>query len=129
MTAAPSTPLTTKPQPAMPDVKTLPALQKHIDEVCQYFGWQGGSNEKVFLLFAEEVGELAKAIRKAMNMDIEVGKEQTQAEVQANLNEEFADCLNYLMDLANRFNVDLEQAYVDKTEQNYRRSWASSNKA
>ncbi|MEW6250371.1 MAG: MazG nucleotide pyrophosphohydrolase domain-containing protein [Planctomycetota bacterium] len=51
---------------------------------------------KTFLWFAEEVGELARAIAKGNDP--------------ANLREEFADVLAWLVTLANVENVDLEEA-------------------
>ena len=43
---------------------SLTELQKHFDRTCKEKGWGKNSVTEVFLLFAEEVGELAKAIRK-----------------------------------------------------------------
>lgn len=57
---------------------------------------------KTFLWFAEEVGELASAI---------AGKTD-----RANLEEEFADVLAWLVTLANVEGVDLEQAIRKFTE-------------
>lgn len=110
-------------RPADPTNKALPALQKHLFEVCEYFDWNKNSDEKTFLMLAEEVGELAKAVRKALGVSTEVGKEQTPEQIQGNLQEELADCLIYIMDLANRFNVDLEKAYLQKIAVNYGRAW------
>ena len=43
---------------------SLTELQKHLDQTCKEKGWDKNSVTEVFLLLAEEVGELAKAIRK-----------------------------------------------------------------
>lgn len=51
---------------------------------------------KTFLWFAEEVGELARAIARGDD--------------RANLQEEFADVLAWLVTLANVEGIDLEQA-------------------
>jgi NTP pyrophosphatase (non-canonical NTP hydrolase) len=53
-----------------------------------------------FLWFTEEIGELAHALA-----DRERGKLD-----RANLEEEFADCLAWLVTMANTCDVDLEQA-------------------
>lgn len=112
---------------AFPELMTLPALQAHVDAVCRHFGWDESSNEKCFLLLIEEVGELAKAMRKSMGFAIEQNNPdkpvQSAEAVQANLAEEFADVLNYFVELASRFNVDLEQAYKDKLMSNLQRQW------
>lgn len=111
----------------IPDVLTLPALQKHIDAFCESRGWHSNSVEQRFLLLAEEVGELAKAIRHALQLQVEQGNPKKPAPdavtVQCNLEEEFADVLNYVLDLANCLNVDLDKAYRDNIAQLEQRTW------
>ena len=63
-----------------------------------------------FMWFIEEVGELATALQ-----DNAPGKNPTP-EQRANLDEEFADVLAWLMTLANISNVDMEQALRKYTE-------------
>lgn len=110
--------------PIIPEPLTVSALQKHVADFCDHMGWNKASIEQLFLLFAEEVGELAKAIRNATALGIEHGKEQEAAVVRANLSEEFADVLNYLVDIANRLDVDLDAAYRAKMAANLKRSWS-----
>lgn len=100
---------------------TLTELQRHLAEMCKEKGWDQHSVERIFLLFTEEVGELAKAIRKDQNVQLEHGKEKP--ETREHLKEEFADVLNYLMDLANQFDIDLTEAYFNKHEKNKQRTW------
>lgn len=102
----------------LPKHPTLPDLQKYMDEICQERGWTKDSYSEKFLLFTEEVGELAKAIRKAQGLYQEQAKQQ-----QIELAEEFADVLSYLLDLANYFQVDLEKAFRDKEQINQSRTW------
>lgn len=97
---------------------TLTELQTHLNEFCIEKGWDKNSVTQVFLLFTEEVGELAKAIRKTTGF-----KGEATPETKDNLIEEFADVLNYLLELANRFDVDLESAYRKKNAINKTRSW------
>jgi hypothetical protein len=47
---------------------TLRDLQKYIDDVCQERGWVKDTYSEKFLLFIEEVGELAKAIRQVKGL-------------------------------------------------------------
>lgn len=70
------------------------------------------------LLLGEEMGELFKAIRKvSKNMKIdETSKVGT-------LEEEFADVFIYLCSIANRFNINLEEAFCKKEEYNKTRIW------
>lgn len=97
---------------------TLPDLQRYMAEVCQERGWTKDSTSEKFVLFIEEVGELAKAMRKAAGLYEEQAKSQNFP-----LEEEFADVLSYLLDLANCFQVDLEQAFHAKEEVNRSRVW------
>ena len=100
---------------------TLLDLQKHIEAVCKERGWDKNSHTEKFLLFVEEVGELAKEIRNTAGL---YAKKAKGEEVRAELEGEFADVLNYLLDLANTFDVDLEKAYRDKYRINETRTWS-----
>ncbi|HEY1348749.1 MAG TPA: MazG nucleotide pyrophosphohydrolase domain-containing protein [Ktedonobacteraceae bacterium] len=97
---------------------TLGDLQHYLAAVCQERGWTRDSPSEKFLLFVEEVGELAKAMRKAAGLYQEQAKQN-----HFSLEEEFADVLSYLLDLANCFQVDLEQAFRAKEKVNQSRRW------
>ena len=99
---------------------TLIDLQAHIEAVCRERGWDKNTHTEKFLLFVEEVGELAKEIRNTEGLH---SKKAKGAVGRAHLEEEFADVLNYLLDLANNFNIDLEKAYRDKHLVNESRTW------
>jgi len=69
------------------------------------------------LLLGEEMGELFKAVRKAMKL---------KTDINANvgpIDEEIADMMIYLCSIANRFDTDIEQAFRIKEEQNKKRIW------
>lgn len=102
----------------LPDAPTLNDLQRYIAEVCRERGWTKDSPSEKFMLFVEEVGELAKAMRKAAGLYAERAKPRDMS-----LEEEFADVLSYLLDLANCFQVDLERAFREKEEVNRSRTW------
>jgi len=97
---------------------TLPELQQYMDEICKERGWTKDSHAEKFLLFTEEVGELAKAIRKTQGLYQEKARQK-----HLELEEEFADVLRYLLDLANYFQVDLETAFREKEQINATRTW------
>ena len=99
---------------------TLKDLQEHIKNICCERGWDKNSNFETFLLFAEEFGELAEAIREVEGL---YTKGDDKEEARSELEGEMADVLNYLLDLANRFDVDLEKAYRDKFRKNEKRVW------
>ena len=97
---------------------TLKDLQQYLAEVCQERGWTKDTPAEKFVLFVEEVGELAKAMRKAVGLYDERAKQRAMP-----LDEEFADVLSYLLDLANCFQVDLEAAFRAKEQINQARTW------
>jgi NTP pyrophosphatase (non-canonical NTP hydrolase) len=97
---------------------TLNDLQNYLRAVCLERGWTKDSPSEKFVLFVEEIGELAKAIRKRSGLYTEKAK-QNDFELQ----EEFADVLAYLLDLANCYGVDLEQAFRAKERVNDARVW------
>ncbi|OGZ08277.1 MAG: RS21-C6 protein [Candidatus Lloydbacteria bacterium RIFCSPHIGHO2_02_FULL_54_17] len=98
---------------------TLADLQDHIAKVCAERGWDKNTHTEKFLLFVEEVGELAKEIRNTTGLHAK----KPEGEAHQALEAEFADTLNYLLDLANTFNVDLETAYREKHRVNETRKW------
>lgn len=105
----------------MADLKDNPTLrdyQTYIAQVCQERGWTKDGPEVKFVLFIEEVGELAKAMRKRAGLYEEQARQRDLS-----LEEEFADVLSYLLDLANAYQVDLEQAFREKEAINQKRTW------
>jgi NTP pyrophosphatase (non-canonical NTP hydrolase) len=102
----------------LPEAPSLRDLQGYVNEVCQERGWTKDTPSEKFMLFVEEVGELAKAMRKAAGLYEEQAKQR-----QMSLEEEFADVLSYLLDLANRYEVDLEAAFRAKEQVNQSRIW------
>ncbi len=102
----------------LPENPSLTDLQRYLAEVCQERGWTKDSPSEKFVLFIEEIGELAKAMRKAVGLYEEQARPRDMS-----LDEEFADVLSYLLDLANCFQVDLEKAFRAKEEINRSRIW------
>jgi len=98
---------------------SLNDFQEHLDFTCKKNGWDKNSITEVFLLFSEESGELAKAIRKITGFK----GEKRPANIEQNLKEELADVFNYLLEIANRFDINLSDAYIDKAEVNKTRKW------
>jgi NTP pyrophosphatase (non-canonical NTP hydrolase) len=102
-----------KPNPTLKD------YQEYIQLLCEERGWDKNNPLEIFLLFSEEIGELAKAIRNRMKLYHEKGKELMEDE----LEDEFADVFSYLLDLANQFDIDLETAFRNKDKKNSERIW------
>jgi NTP pyrophosphatase (non-canonical NTP hydrolase) len=76
------------------------------------------------LLLQEEVGELASAVAQLWRAEQRLGDlEAALAGQRDGLGEELADCLAYLVKLANYAGVDLEAAYLAKMRRNLEREW------
>ncbi len=106
----------------MPDLKpaaTLADYQAYVIELERERGFDGQGPIDKCLLLGEEVGELFKAVRKAEGLA--VAKDSTFGP----LAEEMADVLIVLCSIANRYDVDLEQAFRDKEARNKTRRWSS----
>jgi NTP pyrophosphatase (non-canonical NTP hydrolase) len=69
-----------------------------------------------------EIGELVSAIRKLRKT--EDASEELGA--RNHVGEELADCLAYVVKLANYVEVDLQEAYVNKMRRNINREWHSA---
>ncbi|WP_089942394.1 MazG nucleotide pyrophosphohydrolase domain-containing protein [Candidatus Entotheonella palauensis] len=68
---------------------------------------------------SEEIGEVVSAIRDFKKAEAPSALEAARSQ----LGEELADCLAYLLKLANYSNVDLQEAYVRKMKRNLGRTW------
>lgn len=106
-----------KPQPSRDS--TLPCLQEHVERMVKMRGFENESLRDVALLLMEEVGELAKAIRKRVGLKEDISETARHKKV----GQELADCLIYLLDIANLSDVDLITAFIEKEEINSQRTW------
>ena len=104
----------------MTDKMTLAAYQKLIHQLKIERGFDKETVPEVFTLLVEEVGELAKAIRKANGQKIDKNSDQYDVE------EELADVFWLLIDLSNRLGVDLEAAFMAKEQKNQQRKWTDA---
>ena len=98
----------------LPEHATLKDHQACIRRIVEDKGWTTDPNE-LFVLLTEEVGELAKEVRKGWTY----GKDKVREEAA----EELADVFMYLVDIANHFDVDLDAAVRKKITRNEDREW------
>ena len=77
------------------------------------------------LLLQEEEGELASALTEAWRRERRGGCSRQEALEQQRevLGEELADCLAYVIKLANYAEIDLEMVYLVKMRGNLERDW------
>ena len=110
--------------PSIPQPGTsLADWQTYVDELVRARGWDKASDLETFLLFTEEVGELAKAYRRHRNLFTEHSKATESSQSKEELASELADVLSYVFDLARRLDIDLEEAAIRKEEINRGRHW------
>ena len=97
---------------------TLTEIQKDITKMTQVNGFNNTPLE-LFCYLTEEVGELAKEIRKTeKNMDMDIKKNYESC-----LKHEIADVFIYLLAICNSYNIDLLDAFKDKEKINLDRVW------
>lgn len=109
-------------EPCIPIRATLPALQSYINQVVRIRGFGEESVRDVLLLLTEEVGELARAVRK--HEGLKVGQNDSSRD--KTIDAELADCLIYLLDLANLTGIDLASAFFHKESENAKRTWTAA---
>lgn len=104
--------------PVLKESPTLKNFQEYVRELEIERGFDKEDVLKKCLLLGEEVGELFKAVRKKGKV-IKVDHSSKSGSV----DEELADIIIYLCTIANRFGIDLEDAFRAKEEINKKRSW------
>ena len=107
--------------PDIPDGATIKQWQDYMAELVKARGWDKASDLEIFLLLTEEVGELAKAYRRHRALFTEG---PSDSDTRAELAGELADVMSYLLDIAQRLDIDLESALVDKEHHNRGREWS-----
>jgi NTP pyrophosphatase (non-canonical NTP hydrolase) len=98
---------------------TLRDFQKYAEVMEKERGFEKETILEQCLLLGEEIGELFKAVRKNKTK-ISFDNENSRAK---EVSYEMADIMMYLFCLANRLNVDLEEAIKKKEEINKQRKW------
>ena len=98
---------------------TLKDYQNYIHDMVTERGFAKESVPEIFMLMSEEVGELAKAVRKATGIHTDPNSEKYH------IAHEAADILMYLLDICNVLHIDLEQAFREKEEINKKRVWVT----
>lgn len=98
-----------------PNLRAFQAFHKALDQ-------EKGFDDDMFrnvAYLSEEIGEVVNAIRAFKKADTSSLLEETRYQV----GEELADCLAYILKLANYANLDLQEAYMSKMERNLLRTW------
>ena len=90
-------------------------IQSYIKEIMKMRGFNK------ILLLVEEVGELAKAIRKN---ERKLGIDKTKEYNYSSIESEIADVFIVLLSICDILNIDLFKAFLDKEEENIKRTWS-----
>ena len=98
---------------------TLDELQKYFKEVLKERGFDDQTAEDKLLLLIEEVGELAKAIRKQSSIGIDYSRIENYDSVKS----EVADVTIVLLSLCNIEGINLYHAIEEKEKINSGRQW------
>ena len=101
----------------LPEDDSLKNLQKYMWHMNHDRGFDTEDPSKKLVMLMEEVGELAKAIRKI------AGLKFTDTTKQTNLEEELADVQIVLLGLASMLQVDMFDAVTAKEHKNRDRHW------
>lgn len=93
-------------------------IQRYITKMMEANNFKNTSLE-LFCYLTEEIGELAKEIRKnEKNMDMDIKKEYDSC-----LKHEIADVFIYLLAICDSYKIDLFEAFKEKEKINLDRIW------
>jgi NTP pyrophosphatase (non-canonical NTP hydrolase) len=92
-------------------------FQEYVSKLVQERGFQDEKPAEMFMLLSEEIGEMAKAMRKSTGIKYDKKSHQPELDL------EIADVFIYLLDICNYFKIDLETAFRKKEEINKQRKW------
>jgi len=102
----------------MNELTTLTELQEYIKEMIEIRGFSNETPQDIMLLMTEEVGELAKAVRKTTHIKQDVNKADDY-----DIKGEITDVFNYLLALCKILNINLIEAFKEKEKRNCKRIW------
>lgn len=99
------------------DNPTLADLQTYVVSKVHERGFQDETIPAIFMLLLEELGELARAVRKTQAIKTDPNSQSNSIE------NEFADILFLTLELSSRLGVDLETVFRQKEKLNAKRNW------
>jgi NTP pyrophosphatase (non-canonical NTP hydrolase) len=104
--------------PPLEQGASLARIQAYVAEMEDERGFADTTVLQKCLLLGEEVGELFKSVRKT-----HAGMRLATPGYEARPGEELADILILMCAIANRLDIDLEQAFREKEKRNDDRVW------
>ena len=99
---------------------TLTQVQEYVDMMVKIRGFDKESIQETVLLLLEEMGELAKAVRKS---ETKMSVDESRMNSYESVESEVADVFFVLTALCNRLNINLLNAFKEKEMKNCERKW------
>lgn len=99
---------------------SLNEVQSYIKKIMEVRGFNKEKTSDKILLLVEEVGELAKAIRKNEN---KLGIDKTKEYNYSSVESEIADVFIVLLSLCDILDINLLKVFLDKEKENMKRTW------
>lgn len=99
---------------------SLKDLQKYINDMIEIRGFDRQTPQDIMLFLTEEMGELAKEIKKSEKYKVDKNKEENN---KIDIDGEIADIFIYLLSMCRTMNVNLLEAFKNKEERNCKREW------
>ena len=96
----------------------LKDVQEYARKMIEARGFEDETPQDILMLLTEELGELAKEVRKTTKVKLDKNADKTP-----NLGNEIADVFNYLLALCIAKDIDLLQAFKQKEQINLKREW------
>ena len=103
------------------DKSSINEIQSYIKKIMEMRDFNKEKSSDKILLLVEEVGELAKAIRKNEN---NLGIDKTKEYNYSSIESEIADVFIVLLSICDILNIDLLKVFLDKEEENIKRIWS-----
>ncbi len=97
---------------------SLNELQEYMKEMVKIRGFDDESVQDTMILLTEEIGELAKEVRKASHIKVDSENKRIN-----NFKQELSDVICYVMCMANIMDIDLIEAIKLKELKNCDREW------
>jgi len=103
------------------EASSLNEIQDYVRKVVELRGFAGQPIQETMLLLLEEMGELAKAIRKTeTRMSVDADKMHSYETAES----EVADVFFVLTAVCNQLNINLLDALKEKESKNCERKWS-----
>jgi len=93
-------------------------LQAYVSNMIQIRGFEDETLKDLMILLTEEIGELAKEVRKLSHLKTDVTNHSI-----SDIEGELADIFIYLLSICRNLNIDLFQAFKNKEIRNSNRTW------